>query len=103
MTELQTYRRGELTVHDGQRSAPTRTDQAVTWMGWHLAELAAVGLPLVLAVTVAWWLAGLSVLAGALWAAHEATRRKRSDKAEGRASQAVPSAEKSDANGEGIA
>ncbi|MCR3719925.1 MULTISPECIES: hypothetical protein [Prauserella salsuginis group] len=103
MTELQPYRRGELTVHDGREHAPTRTDQAVAWVGWHIAELAAIGLPLLLAVTVAWWLAGISVLAGALWVGHEATRRQRGDKTEGRPLQAVPSGDTSDVNGEGIA
>jgi hypothetical protein len=50
----------------------TRTDAAVHWLGWHLGELAAVGLPLVLAVTVTWWFGLLALLIGAGWAAHEA-------------------------------
>ncbi|CUU57835.1 hypothetical protein Ga0074812_11537 [Parafrankia irregularis] len=50
---------------------PTRAEQVADWIGWHLAELLAVGVPLFLAVTVAGWLIGLSALAGAVWAAAE--------------------------------
>lgn len=49
----------------------SRGEQAADWIGWHLTELLAVGVPAVLAVTVAVWLIGLSVLAGAVWAAAE--------------------------------
>lgn len=106
MTELQRAQRTELTVHDG-RQTPTRTDQAVTWIGWHIAELAAIGLPLLLAVTVSWWLAGLSVLAGAAWAVHEVTTRRRTRTTTGteagaRPLQAVPTTDSTE-NGEGIA
>ncbi|PXY17888.1 hypothetical protein BAY59_35465 [Prauserella coralliicola] len=54
----------------------TRTDAAVSWIGWHIGELVAVGLPLLLAVTVTWWLLGLSVLAGGVWVLHEARTRR---------------------------
>ncbi len=71
--------RAELTEHqrrvlDGE---VTRTDHVVSWLGWHLGELCAVGLPLLFAAAFTWWLAGLSVLAGALWAAHDALVRRR--------------------------
>ncbi|CUU61136.1 hypothetical protein Ga0074812_15726 [Parafrankia irregularis] len=49
----------------------TRAEQVADWIGWHLAELLAVGVPLFLAATVAVWLIGLSALAGAVWAAAE--------------------------------
>lgn len=41
------------------------------WIGWHLLELTAVGVPLALASTVSTWWLGLAVLAGALWIGHE--------------------------------
>ncbi|MEU3272543.1 hypothetical protein ABZ639_17015 [Saccharomonospora sp. NPDC006951] len=104
MTELQPLHRTDLTVHTGE-SAPTRTDQTVAWIGWHIAELAAVGLPLVLAVTTAWWLIGISVLAGAAWITHEVTTRRRNNKDQTteRPLQAVPSDETSSKHGEVIA
>jgi hypothetical protein len=49
----------------------TRTEQAVTWVVGHAAELAGVTVPLVLAASVDGW---FSVAAGAVatwWAAHE--------------------------------
>ncbi|WP_216210587.1 hypothetical protein [Amycolatopsis aidingensis] len=49
----------------------TRTDRVVSWIGWHIGELVAVGLPLLLAVTVTVWAAALAVLAGAVWTVHE--------------------------------
>lgn len=108
MTELQPLTRAELTEHqrrvlDGEL---TRTDHVVSWIGWHIGELAAVGVPLLLAAAVTWWLAVLSVLAGVVWVAHEATHRRRSrdDKQGTRPLQAVPTdTEKSETSGEGIA
>ena len=56
----------------------TRTDVAVDWVVWHAAELVAVGVPVLLAVWVAWWFAALSLLASGLWIGHEVrTRRTR--------------------------
>lgn len=106
MSELQRLHDADLAACDRQ-PAPTRTDQAVTWVGWHIAELAAIGLPLLLAVTVSWWLAGLSVLAGAAWAVHEVTTRRRTRTTTGteagaRPLQAVPTTDSTE-NGEGIA
>ncbi|PRX43840.1 hypothetical protein B0I33_1133 [Prauserella shujinwangii] len=49
----------------------TRTDRVVSWIGWHVGELVAVGVPLLLAATVSVWLAVVSVLAGAAWGVHE--------------------------------
>ena len=53
MSTPELRRRAELTP--SQRRAleqePTRTDQVVSWIGWHIGELVAVGLPLLLPVT----------------------------------------------------
>lgn len=48
-----------------------RTDGVLSWIGWHLGELAAVGLPTVLAVTThpLWTVPAVIVAAG--WVAHE--------------------------------
>jgi hypothetical protein len=62
------------TPHDPPR---TRTDQAVAWVGWHLAEIAGVTVPLVLALTVTAWLAVVSVLVAGAWAAHEIRLHRR--------------------------
>jgi hypothetical protein len=43
----------------------------VAWLGWHVLELAGVGVPLGLAVTVDGWFAVLAVAAGAGWTGHE--------------------------------
>ncbi|NIJ14303.1 hypothetical protein FHU38_004647 [Saccharomonospora amisosensis] len=58
----------------------TRTDRVVSWIGWHIGELVAVGVPLLLAATVTVWLATLSLLAGTAWAIHE-TRQARAQRA----------------------
>jgi len=57
----------------------SRGERAADWIGWHLIELAAVGVPAVLAVTVAVWLACLSAVAALAWTAAEirATRTAR--------------------------
>lgn len=57
-------------MHPDERE-PTRGELAADWVGWHLVELLAVGVPVVLAATVALWLISLSVLAGAAWTAAE--------------------------------
>jgi hypothetical protein len=44
---------------------------AVQWVGWHLAELLGVAVPLVGALVLTPWLLVLSVLVGGLWVAHE--------------------------------
>ncbi|MBP2330622.1 hypothetical protein JOF56_011007 [Kibdelosporangium banguiense] len=43
----------------------------VAWLGWHVLELAGVGVPLGLAVTVDGWFAVLALAAGAGWTGHE--------------------------------
>jgi hypothetical protein len=48
----------------------------VQWIGWHLAELAGVTAPLVLAVTVDVWWAALSVSVATAWLAHELRTRR---------------------------
>lgn len=54
-----------------------RSSQVVTWIGWHLGELAAVGVPAVLAVSVhPLWAVPAAVVAGT-WAAHEVRAARR--------------------------
>lgn len=60
----------------GASSSPVRwegeaSDPLVVWVRWHLVELAGVGAPLVLAVTVSWWFAVLAAGAAGAWAAQE--------------------------------
>jgi hypothetical protein len=59
-----------------------RADQdpspVVQWIGWHLAELASVTVPAVLAVTVNAWWAVLAVLLAGAWTTHELRSRRRS-------------------------
>ncbi|MEV4317098.1 hypothetical protein [Actinocrispum sp. NPDC049592] len=45
--------------------------RVVSWLGWHVIELAGVGVPGVLAVTSNGWWAVLAVGAGAGWVSHE--------------------------------
>lgn len=42
-----------------------------TWIRWHVVELACIGTPIVLAVTVWAWIAVLVAPAAVAWAAHE--------------------------------
>jgi hypothetical protein len=49
----------------------TRTDKAVRWVVFHAGELLGIGVPLLLAVTVAAWFGLLAVMTGAWWVAHE--------------------------------
>jgi hypothetical protein len=55
------------------------TDLVIRWVGWHLLELTALGVPTALAVTVSPWWAAPAVLVGGLWVTHEIrlTRRHR--------------------------
>lgn len=87
----------ERTVLDGEG---TRTDRAVSWVGWHIGELFAVGLPLVLAATVSVWCALISVLAGTAWAVHEArhAREQRSVGAEAERRQLAARSAETDAS-----
>lgn len=73
--------------------AYTRTDQVVSWIGWHIGELVAVGLPLLLAATITWWLLALSVLAGGLWAGHEWRLHRQQRRQVEHARRALPSRE----------
>lgn len=49
----------------------TRTTRVVTWIGWHLAELVGVAVPLVLALVVWVWFAVPAGVVAVAWAAHE--------------------------------
>lgn len=48
-----------------------RADAAIRWVGWHLVELAGVGVPLVLAATNSTWWLMVAALSGSAWGAHE--------------------------------
>jgi hypothetical protein len=48
-----------------------RTEVACRWIGWHVAELGGIGIPLVLAVTVSAWFTAVAVLVALAWAVHE--------------------------------
>jgi hypothetical protein len=52
-------------------AGPARTELVCRWIGWHLAELAGIGVPLLLAVTVSAWFTTVSALVALLWAVHE--------------------------------
>lgn len=47
------------------------------WVGWHAVELAALGVPVGLAITVSAWFWALAVLAGAGWVVHEIRQHRR--------------------------
>ena len=51
--------------------------EVCTWAAWHTGELAALGLPSVLAVTVSTWFWAVAALGGAGWAAHELHQQQR--------------------------
>ncbi|SNR87411.1 hypothetical protein SAMN06265360_12633 [Haloechinothrix alba] len=55
----------------------TRMDRAVTWLGWHVPELAVLAVPTALAVLVSPWWVVVSVLGVALWVARSARLRAR--------------------------
>lgn len=59
----------------------SRGQRVADWVGWHLVELLAVGVPAVLALTIAAWLIAISVIAGGAWATAEvrAARRHRAE------------------------
>lgn len=46
-------------------------DTVVSWIGWHIGELAGVIVPGVVALSVTPWAAVVSGIVGAGWAAHE--------------------------------
>lgn len=54
-----------------------RREQVTRWVAWHAAELAALGVPAVLAVTVSAWFWAVVVVAGAAWAVHEVRQQRR--------------------------
>lgn len=51
--------------------------EVCTWVAWHSAELAALGTPCVLAVTVSTWFWAVAALGGAGWAVHELRQQQR--------------------------
>jgi hypothetical protein len=55
----------------GTQSRPTRTTRGLSWVGFHLGELAGVTVPGVLAFTTSRWFTVPSAVFALLWAAHE--------------------------------
>lgn len=56
---------------------PTRTTRAISWAGWHLAELAGVTVPLALGLTEWDGFYAVSGLAALAWAANEVRLHRR--------------------------
>lgn len=59
--------------HTGQQSRA----EVTAWVAWHAAELAALGIPSVLAMTVSVWFWAVAALSGAGWATHEIRQQHR--------------------------
>ncbi|WAL65602.1 hypothetical protein ORV05_32765 [Amycolatopsis cynarae] len=56
---------------EAMTGGPTRTARSVSWLGYHLGEVAGVTVPSLLALTVSPWWATVSGLVALLWAVHE--------------------------------
>lgn len=54
-----------------------RRTQVTRWVAWHAAELAALGVPALLAITVSAWFWAVAAVAGAGWAVHELRQQRR--------------------------
>jgi hypothetical protein len=64
-------------VAAGRVAHGERTDRVVSWVGWHLGELAGVGVPTVLAATVHPWWTVPAVVVALGWVAHEVRLSRR--------------------------
>ncbi|MFL6127235.1 hypothetical protein [Actinophytocola sp.] len=64
-------------------NALPRTDSLVSWIGWHIGEVAGVMLPGLVALTVTPWAAAVSAVVAVIWAVHEVRlgRRQRAIRA----------------------
>ena len=51
---------------------PSRGTRAASWIAWHAGELAAVGIPAGLALTVSGWIWLVAAVTAGTWAVHEA-------------------------------
>lgn len=56
--------------------ASSRTDRAMSWLGWHLPELGGVSAPVVAAWAFSPWCGLASAVAGAGWALNAARQRR---------------------------
>lgn len=54
-----------------------RRAQVTRWVAWHAAELAALGVPALLAITVSTWFWAVAAVAGIGWAVHEVRQQRR--------------------------
>jgi hypothetical protein len=68
--ELETRQARDATIYDNA-TTPTRTTRTVSWLGWHVGELAGVTIPLVFGAAVWDGFYGASLLAALGWAANE--------------------------------
>lgn len=74
--ELETRQARDVAIYTNATD-PTRTTSAVSWLGWHVGELAGVIVPLGLAVTAWDGFYAVSGLAALAWAAHEVRLHQR--------------------------
>lgn len=56
---------------------PDRATRVMSWVGWHLFEIAGVTAPAVVAVTATPWAWAVSGVVGAGWTVHEVRRVRR--------------------------
>ncbi|OXM74546.1 MULTISPECIES: hypothetical protein [Amycolatopsis] len=73
--EVQARRSADVAIYQ-RPGTPTRTTQAVSWVGWHLLELGGVLFPLGLGATVWDGFYALSLLAALGWVANELRLRR---------------------------
>ncbi|MFD4195939.1 hypothetical protein [Amycolatopsis thermoflava] len=74
-TEVQARRATDLAIYQNA-TTPTRTTQAVSWVGWHAIELSGLLVPLGLGVAVWDGFYAVSLLTAIGWAAHELRLRR---------------------------
>ncbi|MEV5299047.1 hypothetical protein [Amycolatopsis methanolica] len=73
--QVEARRAADLAIYQ-HATNPTRTTQAVSWVGWHLLELGGVLFPLGLGVTVWDGFYAASALTALGWVAHELRLRR---------------------------
>ncbi|WP_431879852.1 hypothetical protein [Amycolatopsis sacchari] len=73
--QVEARRAADLAIYQ-HATNPTRTTQAVSWIGWHVGELSGVVVPLGLGVAVWDGFYAVSVLTAIGWAVHELRLRR---------------------------
>ncbi|WP_051362842.1 hypothetical protein [Amycolatopsis thermoflava] len=84
--QVEARRAADLAIYQ-HATNPTRTTQAVSWLGWHVGELSGVVVPLGLGVAVWDGFYAVSVLTALGWAAHELRLRRQQRAARTRAAE----------------